>query len=159
MSLVRVIGVGSYFGDDQIGLEVINLINKQKDIVQTSSKTLTFAYCYQPQIELLDLMRGAEIVFLVDAVKSGQEIGTIHRLENESIYEKNNRFSTHDMGVAQILQLGKVLNDLPKKIVLYGIEIDQIKGFDLSEQVLKTAKNKLLKSLIKELKETLEFLD
>ena len=150
MSSIRVFGIGSSFGDDQIGWETINLLKKQEVIKNISSDTLSLSCCNHPQ-ELLDLMRGAEVVFLIDAIKSNNQVGTIHRLENEEIYAVDHQLSTHGLGLAHILQLGKVLNDLPKRVILYGIEIGNTEGFSISDELLKTAKSKLVDEIVKEL--------
>ena len=105
--------------------------------------------------DLIELMSGASTVFIIDAVKSNSEIGTIHRFKNNDIFESENRLSTHDMGVPEALQLGSALNALPDNIILYGIEIDTIVfGTTLSprvesaiEQVVVQLKNEIVSSI------------
>lgn len=126
MTEVRVLGLGSFFGDDQLGWEVIKLLKNQPLVSKISSKTLSLKCCYPK--ELLDEMRGAKCVFLIDAVRSGQAaVGSIHRFENEAIvHHLPSHLSSHDVGVSSMLQLGEVLGILPKHIVFYGIEIGAI---------------------------------
>ena len=152
MSLIRVFGIGSPFGDDQIGWEIVNSLKKQRLISKISSDVLTLTCCNHPK-ELLDLMSGAQVIFLIDAIRSSNtSIGRIYRLENEEIMrEIRGQLSTHEFGLVQVLQLGEVLNELPERIILYGIKIGNIKGFDISNNLLKAARSKLLKKLKKEL--------
>lgn len=120
MSAIKIIGVGSPFGEDQAGYKVIKIL--QKIILPQSG--IEIIYYDRPGIRLLSYMQDHECVYLIDAVKSGACAGTIHRFENENINEFNTIMSTHDFGVVQTLQMGFTLKMLPKKIILYGIEIN-----------------------------------
>jgi hydrogenase maturation protease len=151
MSLIKVIGIGSPFGEDRIGWEVINVLKKQRVISKFESNTLTLDCCRLPQLELLDLMEGAEIVFLVDAVQSDGVVGEIYRLENEEIYSISYGISTHSLSIAHVLQLGQILGILPERIILYGIEVGCLSGFNISHKVLEISKNNLLEKLTKEI--------
>ncbi|HHF0525829.1 TPA: hydrogenase maturation protease [Legionella anisa] len=66
------------------------------------------------------------MVFLIDAIKSNKEIGTIRQFKKDEIIAPENQFSTHGIGVLQALQLANALNVLPNNIIFYGIEIDVI---------------------------------
>lgn len=126
MSLIKVLGIGSPFGDDQAGCKVAELLKQ---------KILPHVYLFQhisieshdrPGLRLIELMNGASTVFIIDAVKSGSETGTIHRFKKQDILASECRLSTHDMGVIQALQLGEALKALPENIIFYGIETDKI---------------------------------
>jgi hydrogenase maturation protease len=73
---------------------------------------------------LLDAFDGAEAVWLVDAVSSGAEPGTIHRLEAGSgeLPAELFRTSTHHLGLAEAVELGRALGRLPARTVVFGIE-------------------------------------
>lgn len=122
MNLIKVLGIGSPFGDDQVGWNVAEALK---------AYFLTYAHVIieshdRPGVRLIELMSEASTVFIIDAVKSNSEVGTIHQLKNNEIFESEHRFSTHDIGVSQALQLGRALNVLPDNVILYGIEIDTI---------------------------------
>lgn len=159
MSLIRVIGIGSLFGDDQIGWEIVRLLKKRERISKIPADILTVSCCYHPG-ELLELMQGASYVFLIDAIKSFHlPIGQISRLEKEEIVTAmDGGLSTHELGVASILQLGETLDILPEKIVLYGIEIGDDDGINRINPLLKVFSVKLLKKLEKEVLSLVEFL-
>jgi hydrogenase maturation protease len=78
----------------------------------------------RPGAGLLELMRGARGVILVDAVRTGARGGTVHRLAGKDIIAGRPLLSSHGMGVADALALGEALGDLPEHIVLYGIELE-----------------------------------
>ncbi|HAT1595612.1 TPA: hydrogenase maturation protease [Legionella pneumophila] len=124
MSLIKILGIGSPFGDDQVGCLAADCLKAELSKEQYISKSVCIESHDRPGLRLIELMNSAKVAFLIDAVKSGCAIGTIHRLKNNEIFAFQNRLSTHEMGVAEALQIGQSLNDLPEDIILYGIEID-----------------------------------
>lgn len=123
MSTLHILGIGSPFGDDQLGWEVVKLLQQRPTLHCFHPDHLSMTYCDRPGMHLLELMRSAETVFLIDAIKTGAPIGTLHRFENEAIETIDDPLSTHALGVAAAMKMGAVLQLLPKKVVLYGIEI------------------------------------
>jgi hydrogenase maturation protease len=72
---------------------------------------------------LLELMRDANAVILVDATSSGAEPGTICRLEPcDSRISQIAACSSHAFGVRDALALGATLGVLPPSVVVFGIE-------------------------------------
>lgn len=124
MSKIKVLGIGSPFGNDQIGWEIIELLKQRKHIQQYIPKFLSIESHDRPGVRLLEIMKEANTIFLIDAVVSDNAIGTIYRFENEEIKELKCLLSTHGIGVAQTLELGRALNQLPNHIIFYGIEIN-----------------------------------
>ena len=123
---IKVLGIGSPFGDDQVGWKVVENLNAQKNTWPDIFQSIAIEYYDRPGLRLIELMHDVDIVFLIDAIKSGRKIGTIYRLKNKEIDENKHLLSTHGMGVAEALQLGRVLNQLPETIILYGIEVNEI---------------------------------
>ena len=126
MKLIKILGIGSPFGDDQAGWRVVELLKDHVFMQPNIYEYVEMACCDRPGTRLIELMYNTNRVFLIDAVKSGNTIGLIHRLKNDEIQELNCLMSTHHVGVAEALQLGRALNELPENIILYGIEIDNI---------------------------------
>lgn len=77
-------------------------------------------------MHLLELMRDAQTVILIDAVKTGEPIGTLHRFQNDEIAAVTTSLSTHGLGVAEAMQMGEILHLLPPHVILYGIEINDV---------------------------------
>jgi hydrogenase maturation protease len=73
---------------------------------------------------LLDLWSEADLAIVTDAVRSGAPPGTIHRLDRHSEPASDAlRFgSTHAIGLAETIELGRALDRLPAQLELYGIE-------------------------------------
>ena len=138
MSELRVLGIGSPFGDDQLGWNVVQLLQQCPELTQFIPDRLQLICCDRPGMYLLELMRDANTVFLIDAVKTGAAVGTLHRFENQEIETISNRLSSHALGVADAIKMGRVLHELPPKVIMYGLEIDDIQNqFSLSEKVMR----------------------
>lgn len=145
---IKVLGIGSPFGDDQAGWKVAEGLTQH--LVQDSD-VLPFV-CIEshdrPGIRLIELMKGFNTVFIIDAIKSGREVGTIHQFQKENIEEVENKFSTHNISILQALQLASALNELPENIQFYGIEIDSI----VLESVFSPPVEQAIKNLVFQLK-------
>ncbi|MGD0588156.1 MAG: hydrogenase maturation protease [Thermoplasmata archaeon] len=122
-SLPLVIGLGNdHRNDDASGLEVARALRPHLEGKARVEE------CVSEGIALLDLWRGAERVLVVDAVRSGAQPGTVHRLE-----PGDGRFpgfrtgtSTHGLSLAEAVALAKGLGCLPRHLVVYGIEADNV---------------------------------
>ena len=138
---LHVLGIGSPFGDDQLGWEVIKLLQQKATLWPFIPRQLHIACCDRPGMHLLELMRAAQTVFLIDAVKTGATVGTLHRFQNEEIENVNNSLSSHALGIAEAMKIGTILNILPQKIILYGVEINEVQlQFALSKPIIKAIK-------------------
>jgi hydrogenase maturation protease len=73
---------------------------------------------------VIDALDGAEAAWLVDAVSSGAEPGTLHRLDasEEELPAALFRASTHHFGLAEAVELARTLGRLPAKTFVVGIE-------------------------------------
>ena len=137
MNELRVLGIGSPFGDDQLGWEVVKLLQKSIDLNQFTSDQVQLSCCDRPGMYLLALMRDANTVFLIDAIKAGAACGTLHRFKNQEIEAMSNPLSSHTLGVAEAMKMGRALDDLPPNVILYGIEIGEINyQSSLSEPII-----------------------
>lgn len=87
---------------------------------------------------LMEAWKDADAVILVDAVQSVDAPGTIHRLDAraQSMPSKFFHYSTHAFSVAEAVELARALNQLPPRLVIYGIEGgDFTAGEQLSPEV------------------------
>lgn len=76
-------------------------------------------------ITLLDVWQNRHCI-VVDALKPGSEPGEILRVEaHRAPFPIGRRFfSTHTVGLEEVIALARVLNKLPSELILYGIEGD-----------------------------------
>lgn len=119
---VRVICVGSPFGDDAVGLRAAALLERALDPARAQVS------CHdRPGIRLIEALEGAEKAVLVDGIRSGAPAGTLHRLQGEAIFRQLARHtSTHGFGLADALALAVRLGRAPAALVLWGIEIESV---------------------------------
>jgi len=83
--------------------------------------------------ELVASWEQHEWLILVDAVVTGGPCGTVHVWEGHPPQLPYTRqFSSHGFGLAEAFRLGQILDCLPERITVYGIEADQ---FGMGEQV------------------------
>jgi hydrogenase maturation protease len=73
---------------------------------------------------LIDLFEGVDEAAVIDAVRSGAEPGTVHRIAvgDAPVAALPRGASTHLIGLAEALELARVLGRLPPRTTVYGIE-------------------------------------
>lgn len=117
---LRIIGIGNGLrGDDAVGLAVArrlrDLVGPQVQVMEMDG----------PCLDLVDLMAGAEKVLLIDAASGSGPAGQIHRFDAAvgPIGREVFPTSTHEIGLAETIEIGRALGRLPAVTLVYGIEI------------------------------------
>ena len=134
-SRIRIIGLGNGMrGDDAVGLLVAHRLRQEigdrVDVIEAE----------MAGVDLVELMKGANVVFLIDAARSGQAPGTIHRLDGSagSISAPIFPRSSHAVGTADALELACAMGVLPATVIVYGGEVENTEvGRPLSSAVAK----------------------
>lgn len=133
MSSILVIGIGSDFGsDDRAGLLVARRLKNQ---VHSCVQVLEHD---GDGMSLILAWHGVEHVIIVDAASSGAEPGTYYRFDafSDPFPARITASSTHDFGLQEAIDLARQLDQLPKSLVIYGIEGKSFSfGADLSMEV------------------------
>lgn len=125
--MLRVIGIGSPFGDDRIGWLLVDKLAQEPRLQAHSTQALELLACDRPGVSLLSYCSGADAIVLIDAVISGAAVGTMQRWEGDAIPQATRLMtSSHGVGLAQTLALGDVLGRLPARRILYGIEVVRV---------------------------------
>ncbi len=148
MDRAIVIGIGSQFrGDDAVGLEVVRRLQQDLppdvEAVQTEADGAT----------LMQIWAGYDSVILVDCVVSGQTVGTRIRLDavTQQLPTRFFRSSSHLFGLAEAVEMSRALKQLPKRMIVYGVEGAR---FDLGDQFspeVKTTLEELVAEIRREL--------
>jgi hydrogenase maturation protease len=88
-------------------------------------------------IELLRHIRKRDCLIIIDAMKCGQAPGTVVRVEGEDVPAAfRTRISPHQLGLSDLLAAAMLTDELPKNLVLFGVEPESIDiGLDLTETV------------------------
>jgi hydrogenase maturation protease len=109
---VVVVGIGNAArGDDAAGL----IAARELDALQHEGDPLG----------LLDIWRRAHVAVVIDAVRSGADAGTVHRFDasrDPLPAPLRGSSSTHAIGLADAIELGRALDRLPARLIVYGIE-------------------------------------
>jgi hydrogenase maturation protease len=137
---VVAIGVGNeYRRDDAVGLIVARRLRA------LAPDGVAIVEAEGEGTALLEAWRGADAVFVVDAVRSAVPAGrrrpppgTLHRLDAHAGRLSAGLFhaSTHAVNLADAVELARALGELPPRFVVYGIEADGVgAGSGLSQPV------------------------
>ncbi len=139
---VLIIGVGNaYRGDDAVGL----FAARQMQVRARSPRPWPNVSVVEASGEgaaLIEMWQDADTVILMDAVQSGAPAGTIHRFDAraESLPVHFFHYSTHAFSVAEAIELARVLDQLPPRLIVYGIEGKEFgDGVKLSDEVIYAA--------------------
>jgi hydrogenase maturation protease len=142
------IGVGNqYRTDDAAGLMVVRSLKNQApaflEIIEESGEGAS----------LMERWRGANGVIMVDAVSSGAPPGTIHRLDarRQAIPIDFFSYSTHAFSVAEAVEMARVLDQLPPKMIIYGIEGGSFEFGTSPSPALEAAVSQVIESILKDL--------
>ncbi|MFP4154210.1 MAG: hydrogenase maturation protease [Halothiobacillaceae bacterium] len=115
----RVIGVGSPFGDDRLGWDVVRCLADRFG----ARAELEFLVLDRPGPGLLEKLAGAARVVVVDAMRSGAAPYTLVEIDPGRAGALESFTSSHGVGLAETLALGRALGQLPKGLRLFGIEM------------------------------------
>lgn len=118
-SSIRIIGLGNVMrGDDAIGLLVARRLRQEvgdrAEVIEAE----------MAGVDIVELMKGARVAILIDAARSGQSPGIIHRLDASSgpIGMRMFPHSSHALGLSDALELARVMGVLPETVIVYGVE-------------------------------------
>ncbi|WP_372522617.1 hydrogenase maturation protease [Sulfuricaulis sp.] len=133
---VHIIGVGSPFGDDRLGWVAAESLQRSSVLNSLEPGRIAISIMDRPGAMLLALWDEADHVILMDGVRSGAVPGTRHRLTAGDVTDTCIPATSHGFGIAAALQLAQVLENLPNRLLLRGIEMDVCcTGFTLSAAV------------------------
>lgn len=117
---LRVIGIGSPFGDDTLGWQALERLCNELNIFPHATELHTLD---RPGSSLIPLLEDGKAVVLIDAMQSDQPPGTVQRLSLNELLTQAQAPSTHSLGVAETLAMAEQLQVLPETLLIYGIEM------------------------------------
>jgi hydrogenase maturation protease len=120
LTRVLVLGVGNrYRGDDAAGLLVADRVREAK------VAGLVVRESPPDPMSIIETWSGFDRVIVVDATSSGAKPGkVIHFTSGKKLPRKifSKQVSSHGVGLGEAIELGRVLDRLPQKLAVYGIE-------------------------------------
>ena len=125
---VLILGIGNMLHkDDGLGVFIVNeIINSVKDL----PKYVEVADGGVLGYDLLPLMSGREKIVIVDALKMGDEPGSIYKFPAKHLTDTNNKFSLHEMGVKKIIDMLSITGENPE-IEIIGVVPDDINSLEI----------------------------
>jgi hydrogenase maturation protease len=135
MATIRIIGLGNGMRrDDAVGLLAARRLRQEigdrAEVIEAE----------MAGVDLIEMMKGTRVVILIDAARSGQPPGTVHRLDASAGPIAGRIFprSSHAIGTVDALELARTIGVLPTTVIIYGIEAaDTEAGQTLSTPVAK----------------------
>ncbi|MFO7966166.1 MAG: hydrogenase maturation protease [Archaeoglobaceae archaeon] len=129
---IAVIGIGNILlGDEGVGVRVVEELNKgdlPENVEIHDGATSGMA--------LLNFLVDKDKVIIVDAVKGGEEPGTVYQFSINEALQKSELFSLHDIDFVTAYQSSKDILELTEDITVIGIEPKVINnGLELSEEI------------------------
>ena len=141
-----VVGFGSPHGDDQVGWLVIDELEK-------NSNGIGFLDVFKSKgngIDWFNEVREHQHIIFVDAVSSGEPVGTIHSFViGDDEDSRKIKTSSHAIGLIDSISLAKTLNYLNTTVEFFGIEITRDAPLDAVSKVVMQAIPELVKQIKK----------
>lgn len=122
---IVVLGVGSIYSDDRIGLLVAeNLQNKSECQQLLNENLISIQFIDNTGISILKWLQLCKNqLIIIDMVKTNlNEIGQLFILKGDQIAGFSGMLSSHSFGVSNTLSLAKSLGIDISKVILFGIE-------------------------------------
>jgi hydrogenase maturation protease len=144
---ILVIGIGNaYRSDDAAGLIAARRVREQ---VSECGSVIEHT---GDGAALMELWKDAEPVIVIDAVRSGAAPGTVSRFDAAlRPLPASIRDSTHAFGLAEAVELSRALKQLPRPLIVYGVEAQNFEaGTNLSpaiEFAIQTVVERVLQEL------------
>ena len=117
-----VIGIGNLLRcDDGAGVHVVNFLKSRKPELAAFDLTMG-------SIDIIELIRGYDRVYIIDAIKTGAEPGTVFRVNLHQGEKPPVIHSSHGVDLFTTLKLAEELygDELPSEVIVYGIEAGDI---------------------------------
>lgn len=150
MNKIIVIGVGNPFrGDDGVGWAIIDALEGKV------SKNVDLRKIRGELGDFLEYFENYPAVYLIDACVGDSPVGSWQRIDalRDPLGLERTQTSTHGFGISQAVSMAKALNQLPSKLIIYGINGDR---YNLSNE-LSPPVEKAIEEVIPELLKELNF--
>ncbi len=119
-STILLIGIGNLLrGDDAVGRIAAQHLR------QRSVPALRVLEHDGEGASLMEVWKSEQTVIVIDAISSRRKPGTIHRFDvtRHPLQKRILHSSTHAFGLHEAIQLAKSLQQLPGRLIVYGIEV------------------------------------
>lgn len=120
---IAIIGVGNYLmGDEGVGIHAIENLRSKKwpdDVEIIDAGT--------PGVSLLHLIEGRKLVVIIDCADFGGRAGEVRTFNPDNLQrDEKKEISLHATDLLSTLELAKRTNNYPEKIVIVGIQPENV---------------------------------
>lgn len=146
-SSIRIIGLGNDLrGDDAVGLLTVRRLR------QTIGDRAEVIEAGMADVDLIELMKGASVVILIDAARGGKAPGSIYRLDASVSRIGGQVFprSSHAIGVSEAIELARAMDVLPATVIVYGVEVGNTELGQPLSSLMGEALDHVVKRIIQE---------
>lgn len=130
---VLILGVGNVLlADEGLGVRVVQNLQSRYDF----SGEVEIVDGGTMGLDLLAYLDDRTHMFIVDAIRSEKEPGTVSRIELDDppAYFRS-KISPHQLGLSEVLAVAAIHGNLPDKIVLFGaVPKNLFTGLELSQE-------------------------
>jgi len=147
---ILVLGIGNVLlTDEGVGVRALNELERR----YTFPENVELLDGGTAGIELLRHIRNRDYLIIIDAMKFDQEPGTVSRVEGQDVPAAfRTRISPHQLGLSDLLAAAMLTDELPKNLVLFGVEPESLNiGLDLTDTV-EASLEKLTGAILEELR-------
>ena len=144
-STTLIVGLGSPYGDDKIGWVACEQL--KMDIGHLS--TVDFITCDRSGLEWLTKMSHAGQILFIDAMRSGEKPGTVRKIDLNTDQWTGYpvKLSSHGINIMEAIDVAKSLGELPDRISVWGVEMQQCTYENGLSESVKTALPTLLANI------------
>lgn len=144
-----ILGVGNILlGDEGIGIRVVeeleNRFSFPDEVMLLDGGTAG--------IELLRYIEGRDLLIIIDAMRADLAPGTVFKVEGEDVAKRfMTKISPHQIGLSDLLAAGILSDNIPKQVILFGVEPERMEtGITLSN-VVEASLEKIIAAILDEL--------
>ena len=147
---ILILGIGNaLLTDEGIGIRVLKELERKF----TFPANVELLDGGTSGIELLRYISKRDCLIIIDAMKCDQKPGTVVRVaDNDVPAAFRTRISPHQIGLSDLLAAAMLTDELPKNLVLFGVEPESIDvGLNLTDAV-EASVDKLVSAVVEELR-------
>ncbi len=136
-AMLYVVGIGSQHGDDAIGLMAAAELDAAGLVERFGREQLQIFGTTKPATDLMACLGDAQGLILIDAVRDGAEPGSVRRLLPAQIEQLVSSetpakvWSSHGLGVTEILALAQATGLLPAAITVFCVSVAECGAGDM----------------------------
>lgn len=131
--MIRIIGIGSPFGDDRAAWEVI------AELADNQLQQVELVTLNQPGASLINWFDGVDHLILVDSLSSPDPAPAFLCLQPEELASGHSRLSSHGQQLRETLALATTLNCLPAKTEIYAVALPDADPQELGPATVRAA--------------------